>query len=146
MYCCKICVENFLLPGLKVLANSLKNTCKGFHFCSNIAGWKQKALQKWTPSQVFVKDFARIFSNFRRFVRVSRNTYQVQHPLGINNKIIQLLCNATILRNKRYKPTHMQIKQIWCWQIFADMPINPEIPENWYTQILISQKTNPWMN
>ena len=51
-----------------------------------------------------------------------------------------------ILHNKRYNPTHMQIKQIWCWQIFADMPINPEIPENWYTQILISQKTNPWMN
>ena len=27
-------------------------------------------------------------------------------------------------------------------KIFADLPINPEIPENQYVQILISQKTN----
>ena len=30
----------YLLPGFKILANSLKNTCKGFHFCSNTAGYR----------------------------------------------------------------------------------------------------------
>ena len=43
-----------------ILTNSLKNTCKGFHFCSNIAGWKHKTLRNWSSSQVF-----RIFSKFR---------------------------------------------------------------------------------
>ena len=108
-----MCIENFLLPGFKILANSLKNTCKGFHFCSHTAGWKHKTLQNWSPSKVFVKYFARIFSNFRRFVRVWRYTYQVQHPLGT----IQWLCNANFffkpthlyvtLCNKRCNPTHM---------------------------------------
>ena len=33
--------ENFLLAGFKILADSLKNTCKGFHFCSNTAGYRK---------------------------------------------------------------------------------------------------------
>ena len=33
-------IENSLLPGFKILANSLKNTCKGFHFCRNTAGYR----------------------------------------------------------------------------------------------------------
>ena len=110
-----------MLPGLKIFWNSLKNICKEFHFCSNTAGWKHKTLQNWTPSQVFVKYFARIFSNLRRFVRVWRNTYQVQHPLGN----IQWLCNASFffnpthlyvtLHRKWCKPTHMLYPTFWNW-------------------------------
>ena len=33
--------ENFLLPSIEILAKSLKNTCKGFHFCSNTAGYRK---------------------------------------------------------------------------------------------------------
>ena len=55
---CEIFIENFLLPGFKILANSLENTCEGFHFSGSTAGWKHETLQKWTPSQVFVKDFS----------------------------------------------------------------------------------------
>ena len=32
--------ENFLLPGFKILANSLKNTCKWSHFCSKNADYR----------------------------------------------------------------------------------------------------------
>ena len=32
--------EDFLLPGFKVLAKSLKNTCKWLHCCSNTAGYR----------------------------------------------------------------------------------------------------------
>ena len=40
-----------------------------------------------------------------------------------------------------------KIKQIWCRQIFADLPINREIPKNQYTQKLISQKLiSGWIN
>ena len=74
-------IENFLLPGFKILANSLENTCEGFHFSGSTAGWKHETLQNWTPSQVFVKDFAVIFSNFRKFASLEEH-YQVQHPLG----------------------------------------------------------------
>ena len=31
---------NFLPAGFKILANSLKNTCQGFYFCSNTAGYR----------------------------------------------------------------------------------------------------------
>ena len=41
---CEI-VENFLLPGFKILANSLENTCGGFHFSGSAAGWKHETLQ-----------------------------------------------------------------------------------------------------
>ena len=37
-----MCIENFLLLGFKILANSLKYTCEGFHFYSNTAGWKHE--------------------------------------------------------------------------------------------------------
>ena len=39
---CEICIENFLLPGFKILPNSLKNTCKRFHFCSSNEGCKHE--------------------------------------------------------------------------------------------------------
>ena len=42
---CEIVIENFLLPGFKILANSLENTCKGFHFSGSTAGWKHETLQ-----------------------------------------------------------------------------------------------------
>ena len=32
--------KHFLLPGFNILANSLKNTCKRFHFCSNTVGYR----------------------------------------------------------------------------------------------------------
>ena len=42
---CEIVIENFLLPGFKILANSLENTCEGFHFSGSTAGWKHETLQ-----------------------------------------------------------------------------------------------------
>ena len=38
-------IEAFLLPGFKILANSLENTCEGFHFSGSTAGWKHETLQ-----------------------------------------------------------------------------------------------------
>ena len=87
---CEICIDNFLLPGFKVLANSLKYTCFG----SNTAGWKHKNLQNGTPSQVFIKNFDKIFSNLRGFVRVCRNSYEVQNPLATNAQPHWPMCNA----------------------------------------------------
>ena len=78
---CEIVIENFLLPGFKILANSLENTCKGFYFSGSTAGWKHETLQNWTSSQVFVKDFAEIFSNYKRFEnpfqQMSLNTFSL---------------------------------------------------------------------
>ena len=42
---CEIFIENFLLPGFKILANSLENTCERFHFSDSTASWKHETLQ-----------------------------------------------------------------------------------------------------
>ena len=69
----KYLFENFLLPGFKILANSLENTCERFHFSGSAAGWKHETLENRTPSQVFVKDFSVIFSNFKRFASLEEH-------------------------------------------------------------------------
>ena len=42
---CEIVIEDFLVPGFKILANSLENTCEGFHFSGSTTGWKHETLQ-----------------------------------------------------------------------------------------------------
>ena len=88
----EIFIENFLLPGFKILANSLENTCKGFHFSGSTAGWKHETLQNWTPSQVFVKDFAEIFSNYERFENPLQQMSLINQRFKVSCKWRMLFC------------------------------------------------------
>ena len=71
-----------LLPSLKqVLKTQETSLFQPFPSQSNhhkrefsiITGKFDRALQNWTPSQVFVRDFAVIFSNFTKFVSLEEH-------------------------------------------------------------------------